>query len=1009
MEQIYYTQCPIGYGLGASNGFQIKRVSPGYPLSSDFRHLGLRAFPSGGRALAPAALRYRRVAGRAEVALMTPRALEYETERGLWGRPGGHFAHGLILNESELAAIDDWPAGLRDRPFWRKSDPEPSRGRPPDPVDLGAPVPTGFEPIIAIVSGLDREWLAKLLTALATVAREGRTLFLIDEPDRLGPMIAALTFLFPPPLRAELTFSTYHDRPEELPGYRLHGTTHAARPNRPVLLTQGIIADARASTIEPRVEPAHWSIAVVDWLLSGDAVARDDFARHVAKSDCPDRWDGDRLDHLVDFGRSTRSEPGSDDWSRTLELIQWAASANLTDDWNEGRAALWGRAVGQSPNPESTAFAFAEAAPGDAERLDFLLAIRRQVPRALWDLIRRRLGSAYPAMSKLLMLPDAIESGNHERLRSIAESNVLSDVAFLELVKAEAGDRPIAPLAEGLESFFDRVEAFGWALGQADRAGAWLYPFLRRHLATPEADRRFQAHLDGCPAELRPTLTRVFLEVASDEGLPENVFIEAVEHRLLSLPEADRPENGEWSGRYLDRSPSDYELVRRMYGRGPTGLAVRTWLKAAAQTGLMGIEHRERLQRLDAIARTLNRNDPGPIESIDLPKIPGPDRGPLLARWLAQGRPDPTALLDRCAEGWSESLADDSPDLESLAHAIAESPILSPFEANPETWFQRLAHIRRHLDPSTLESTAFGPDGFIARVIAETTSGEEKSREQWAILEYLLNNDAGWPTIARSFGVDLQAVDPTDAPRVVEAWDRAVYKGSPARFWEVALNACDGPRLASVVQARAADLRTLGRLSWWDHKSYPGARDDLRDAFARLIPMRPLKENALPEVELWMKFSAKVPMSISYKETSISPLGLARWTCLVKLTREVFAKDLSDIDRRFHIKAWCGQLPLAEIDEDDRYGLLAWVILRLDDPSALDVNPVGKWLVKSGLIELDRITNWSDELRGLTEVSDAIIRERRGLAEMLRKEMRLVIQDDLEIEGRKIPAEPSSK
>ena len=31
MEQIYYTQCPVGYGLGASNGFQVKRLSRGYP------------------------------------------------------------------------------------------------------------------------------------------------------------------------------------------------------------------------------------------------------------------------------------------------------------------------------------------------------------------------------------------------------------------------------------------------------------------------------------------------------------------------------------------------------------------------------------------------------------------------------------------------------------------------------------------------------------------------------------------------------------------------------------------------------------------------------------------------------------------------------------------------------------------------------------------------------------------------------------------------------------------
>ncbi len=111
MEQIYYTQCPVGYGLGASNGFQIKRLSRGYPVSGDFRHLGMKAFPGGGRTLAPASLRYRRDGEIAEVAWLTPRPNEYETERGLWGRPGGHFAHGLRLTGEEMKAIGAGPPG----------------------------------------------------------------------------------------------------------------------------------------------------------------------------------------------------------------------------------------------------------------------------------------------------------------------------------------------------------------------------------------------------------------------------------------------------------------------------------------------------------------------------------------------------------------------------------------------------------------------------------------------------------------------------------------------------------------------------------------------------------------------------------------------------------------------------------------------------------------------------------------------------------------------------------
>lgn len=141
MEQIYFTQCPIGYGRGSSNGLQIKRRSPGYRVSSDFRHLGLRPFLLGTNTLAPPALRYHRDGTIAEVAWVTPRAQEYETERGLWGRPGGYFAHGLQLDPSELAALASWPAGLHDVSCWRRSDPVPSPEQPPDPIELG---PTSF-------------------------------------------------------------------------------------------------------------------------------------------------------------------------------------------------------------------------------------------------------------------------------------------------------------------------------------------------------------------------------------------------------------------------------------------------------------------------------------------------------------------------------------------------------------------------------------------------------------------------------------------------------------------------------------------------------------------------------------------------------------------------------------------------------------------------------------------------------------------------------------------------
>ncbi len=1045
MEQIYYTQCPIGYGIGASNGFQVKRITLGYPVSSDFRHFSLRAFPAGGRTLAPASLRYRRVENRAEIALLTPRLYEYETERGLWGRPGGHFSHGLTLSPTELATIDDWPAGLINRPFWRRSDPEPSRGRPPEPLELADLNPAchvNFESMISLGRGLDLDWLALLLTALAAAAREGRTLFLIDEPDVLGTMVYLLTFLFPAPLRAELTFSTYHDRPEELPGYRLHGTTSAARPNRPVLLTQGRIADAKIRTIEPPIKTAPWSIAVVDWLRSGAEVPWLDFARHVAIWDGPGRWEDNSFDNLVAFGREVRSGPGSADWSSMLPLMAWAAKSNLDDKWvashgpewwdvtpseaSEGRpelrtlsgwpaiwkgekAAAWGRAVGHrfsSATPSeivATALAFAQSAPTDRDRLEFLLAARPALPTGVWTSICRRLRSDHPADSKFLLalaVPEAITSaltGDVKPLLALArgfDRSGASAILLLELAKAEAKNRPIGPIGIGLKSLFGRLQAFQWALSQKEDAIGWLHAFFREHLATPEPDARFQALLDGCPAELRPMLARVIIEVASDEGLPEDVFTEAVDRRLLSLPDTDRPEDGAWPGRYLDRSPSDFALIHRLYARGPRGSTLRIWLKSADQSGRLSEDQRGRLVRVEALARSLKPRDPGPVDSIDLARIPGRDRGEFLARWLDQGRPDPTAILEWCGKSWSDSFSNDSPDLESLALAVAESPLLASTWSDPPTWFHRLTEICRRLDPSMSDSAASGPEGLMACVVASATKGIENAQARWAILAHLLNSEAGWKTIARSLRLDLEAVKTADAPAVVGRWDKGLYQRHPSRFWEVVLNVCDGLRLSMVVQARADDLQSLGSLSWWDHARHPDAIDDLRDAFTRLIPFVPLDEDRLSAVQNWMERPRGYEAAPKGTKPWLSMLGLARWTCLDQLTREIYRKGATDLGRRFSILDWTrDKLPLSGIHEDDRYRLVAWLIFKLDDPSALDIDRVAYWLVKSGLTELDRITAWHKELDGLSDVSAGLLRDRAGLARKLRGEMGRVIAD----------------
>ena len=75
----------------------------------------------------------------AEVAWLTPRTHEYETEEGrLWGRPGGQFAHGLRLDEKELEEAGVLAGGPVRGGLLAQERPERTAGRPPEPLDLSA-------------------------------------------------------------------------------------------------------------------------------------------------------------------------------------------------------------------------------------------------------------------------------------------------------------------------------------------------------------------------------------------------------------------------------------------------------------------------------------------------------------------------------------------------------------------------------------------------------------------------------------------------------------------------------------------------------------------------------------------------------------------------------------------------------------------------------------------------------------------------------------------------------
>ncbi len=1047
MEQIYYTQCPVGYGLGASNGFQIKRMSAGYPVSGDFRHFGLRAFPGGGRTLAPPVLRYRRDGEVAEIAWLTPRPQEYETERGFWGRPGGVFAHGLRVALDDLAPIRHWPAGLFDGPQWRRADREPTRGRPPDefPIEAGALAsPPDFAAVAdrAAGLGLDPDRLARLLASVAAVAREGRTLFLIDNPARLGPVIALLTFAFPEALRADLTFSTYHDRPEELPGFRIQGTATVARPNKLALASLGVVADLAAGTFDPRVEAPRWARTLAAWFLGRGAIDEADWSATDARSSTARRsgppeacWADDWLDHLVGFPAAYRSRDVPADGPAWVELgsfATWSGRAGLGDEWLRPRGPSWWLEVSlddrRSPEARSALVEHlalrdawrGEAMPaawGDvvalwfrevegAERDEAVGGILRNVPRTARPSFARSLlrglttdGAsavlrqlrADPATDRATLLPleagaevaALLQGGRAGPLaRIVTDALALPGATSAILEAAEAGlvDRPDAlPLvASELVAAFDldgssgNAEGLAWALRHGKGASGWLGPALRPLLADAGGASAWLGLRDRTPEPLRPALARAFLGVAGDPGLPDEPFRWGVE--ALLMPLAPRPNDPSWAGTYLARIGSDWDLIRRLSSSDSHKLGVPAWLDQARTRGELSAEQAARIDNCRSYVRSLKSGDPRSLLAVDMPGVPPEERGKLLAQMLdhvggatLEGLP---LVLDACREAWPGAFRAGAPGLRALAWPLARR--LAGLRLPPEGWVDRLVPIVDRLGLKGNDGEGFEPEGLASEVVAAAAGVD--ADQPWPRRQLLLDDDARWRALAADARRELAAGPAEGAADVVDRWDNKLSQGKPERFFALMLNACDGERLAGVVSARALDLKTLPPLPWWRHDRHPGAIDDLRDAYARTVPLAPLPVGGLSKVRAWIG------------QGWMSDPGLARWRCLEGITN--FQHAGADASARWPVVvAWEADLPLDQIDADDRHRFVAWVVAGLDEAEPFQVARLAKWLFRSGLEDPDRLNRWADEPVGLAEVPHQTRLLRADLVGDLRAEL----------------------
>jgi hypothetical protein len=166
-----------------------------------------------------------------------------------------------------------------------------------------------------------------------------------------------------------LTFSTYHDRPEELPGFRLQGTTAAARPNRAALLAQGFVADLAggSSTIEPALEPAGWARILAGWLIQQREEDEADWEATrrralVVQAGPEGRWGEECLDRIFGLPRWLRAPSlvpaTAPQWAELVAWTTWAARSGLAPEWSAARPPAWWLAASGaegSIGPESRA------------------------------------------------------------------------------------------------------------------------------------------------------------------------------------------------------------------------------------------------------------------------------------------------------------------------------------------------------------------------------------------------------------------------------------------------------------------------------------------------------------------------------------------------------------------------------------------------------------------------------------------------------------------------------
>ena len=521
----------------------------------------------------------------------------------------------------------------------------------------------------------------------------------------------------------------------------------------------------------------------------------------------------------------------------------------------------------------------------------------------------------------------------------------------LEAIVAGIADRPetLADFAGLAAAAFDPTgpgegrEGIAWALRRGKLGPTWLGPALRPILADPGRQSSWPAIRDRTPEDLRAPLARAVLAIAADEGLPDEAFRWGVEGLLL--PMAPRPTDPTWAEGYLRRTTSFLELLRRLVAPEYRKLGVKDWIVQARERGEVSAEQSRRVDSCLAYAKVLTSRDANALARIELPDVPPAERGTVLGQMLnhvggaaLEGLP---FVLDSARQAWPGAFDPGSTSLRALAFPLARC--LGQLGLPPAPWLARLTQVLERLGLGESGYRGFEPDGLAAEVLA--AANRLPDADPWALRQYLLRHDSAWRIPAIDFRRELDEVRPELAADAVDRWDRQLAKDKPGRFFELVLNASAPDQLAAIVPARAADLKTLPTMAWWEHGNHPDSLDDFREGYARIVPLAPIGEGRLFLVRKWVQGESKGDDEGGPRH--LSAKGLARWRCLEALTNFQNAGREPEV-RWPVIHGWESDLPLQALAADDRYRFVAWVVRGLDAAESYQLARLAAWLKRSG-------------------------------------------------------------